>query len=128
MTSANVSRRGFMKIMAVAGGGMTVGFLVEGCSHVSGGQALGGGFHPNSWVKITPDNTVTFFLDRAEMGQGVTTSHAQLLAEELEIAPDKINVQFAPADYDAFGVQLTGGSTSVTSQWDIIRTSGATAR
>jgi isoquinoline 1-oxidoreductase beta subunit len=125
---SEVTRRGFMKIMAVAGGGLTVGFLVEGCKHVSGGQALGGGFHPNAWVRITPDNVVTFFLDRAEMGQGVTTSHTQLLCEELEVSPDQVKVEFAPADYDAFGVQLTGGSTSVTSQWDIIRQAGATAR
>jgi CO/xanthine dehydrogenase Mo-binding subunit len=105
-----------------------VGFLVDGCAHVSGQQALGGAFHPNAWISVGSDDVIHFYLDRAEMGQGVYTSHAQLLAEELEVRPERIQVEFAPADYDKYGVQLTGGSSSTTSQYDIIRTAGATAR
>ncbi|MEW5850173.1 MAG: xanthine dehydrogenase family protein molybdopterin-binding subunit [Myxococcota bacterium] len=123
-----LSRRGFIKLVALTGGGFSLGFLVEGCAHLKGAQALGGAFHPNAWVRITPDNVITFFLDRAEMGQGILTSHVQLLCEELEVDPARVRVEFAPADREAFGIQLTGGSTSTTSQWDIIREAGATAR
>ncbi|HEY4220353.1 MAG TPA: xanthine dehydrogenase family protein molybdopterin-binding subunit [Myxococcota bacterium] len=127
-TPTVTTRRGFMKVLGVAGGGLSVGFLLDGCAHVSGGQALGGAFHPNAWVTVGSDDKVIFFLDRAEMGQGILTSHVQMLCEEIEVAPDKVKVEFAPADYDAYGVQLTGGSTSTTSQYDVIRQAGATAR
>ncbi len=123
-----LSRRSFLQIAAVAGGGLAVGFLVQGCRHVRGTQALGGGFSPNAWVRITADDQVRFFVDNAEMGQGVATSHVQLLCEELEIAPQRVLVEFAPADLHSFGVQLTGGSTSTTSRFDVVRTAGATAR
>lgn len=123
-----VSRRGFIKLVALTGGGFSLGFLVEGCSHLKGAQRLGGAFHPNAWLRITPDNVVTFLMDRAEMGQGIYTGHVQLLAEELEVDPTKVKVEFAPADRDAYGFQITGGSTSTTSQWEIIREAGATAR
>lgn len=128
MSDVVTSRRGFLKIAAVAGGGLSVGFLVDGCAHVSGGAKVGGGFHPNAWLRITPDDKVTFFCDRAEMGQGIMTSHAQLLAEELEVDVTTVDVEFALADADKYGFQVTGGSTSTTSQWDVIREAGATAR
>jgi CO/xanthine dehydrogenase Mo-binding subunit len=114
------------------------------------GAALGGGllvsfrlpafgdepavFKPNAWLKITPDNKVTFTLDRVEMGQGTMTSHAQLIAEELEIHPSKMIVALADADASGsyanpdFGFQVTGGSTSVKTSWDPLRSAGATAR
>ncbi len=125
---SGLSRRLFMKVMAAAGGGLTVGFLVEGCGHAKGVQVLGGGFHPNAWVSIGADDSVAFALTQAEMGQGVLTSHTQMLAEELEVPLERIQVQFAPVDFGAYGVQLTGGSMSTTSQWDVIRTAGATTR
>ncbi len=127
-TAPRMSRRGFMKVAALAGGGLTVGFVLHGCRHVQGTQALGGAFSPNAWLRITPDDRVRFYVDNAEMGQGVATSHVQLLCEELELAPARVIVEFAPADEHAFGVQLTGGSTSTTSRFDVVRAAGATAR
>lgn len=125
---ARLSRRSFLKVASVAGGGLAVGLLLDGCAHVQGAQALGGGFHPNAWLRVAPDDTITFLLDRAEMGQGVLTSHVQLLCEELAVAPARVVVELAPADFDRFGVQVTGGSTSTTSQFDVLRQAGATAR
>ena len=78
----NTSRRDFIKLAALAGGGFSLGFLVDGCAHLKGAQALGGAFHPNAWLRITPDNKITFIIDRAEMGQGMMTSHVQMLCEE----------------------------------------------
>lgn len=123
----DLSRRGFLKAVAVTGGGFSLGILLDGCAHLGGTQVLGGAFHPNAWITITPLK-MTFLLDRAEMGQGVMTSHAQMIAEELEVDPAALDVQAAPADRDAFGIQLTGGSTSVTGQFDVLRKAGATAR
>jgi CO/xanthine dehydrogenase Mo-binding subunit len=124
--SGGLSRRAFLGGVA---GGLTVGVLLPTCKHVQGGQALGGGgFNPNAWLHVAADDTVTFFLDRAEMGQGVFTSHVQVLCEELELAPDKVKVTMAPADFRRYGVQITGGSTSTTASFDALRKAGATAR
>ncbi len=70
-----------------------------------------------------------FQLDKTEMGQGVLTALPTILAEELEIDPRRIIVELAPVN-KAFQdpIQITGGSASVTSRWDVLRTTGAQAR
>lgn len=91
-----------------------------------------GRFAPNPWVRIAADGTVTLIVDRSEMGQGVVTSLAMLVAEELEVAPEQIRTEFAPADpaysNPRLGEQVTGGSTSVRAGWQPLRRAGATAR
>src|SRR5208337_1073773 len=54
-------------------------------------------FAPNPWVRINGDDTVTVVIDRAEMGQGVVTSLATLVAEELEVELSRVRTEFAPA-------------------------------
>ena len=67
---------------------------------------------------------------RSEMGQGVATALPQLLAEELDVPWDWVSFAFAPAHpaYGMFGLQVTGGSTSVIQSWEHLREAGATAR
>src|SRR5881409_2894209 len=71
-------------------------------------------------------------VDRSEMGQGVATSLPMLLAEELEADWSKIKIEFAPADKaytnPMFGMQGTGGSTSVRAAFTPLRKAGAAAR
>ena len=71
-------------------------------------------------------------VDRSEMGQGVATSLPMLLAEELEADWSKVRIEFAPADKaytnPLFGMQGTGGSTSVRAAWMPLRKAGAAAR
>jgi len=67
---------------------------------------------PNLFVKISSLGIVTLTIARSEMGQGVRTSLAMILAEELGANWQDIRVEQAPAD-PAFGSQLTGGSTSI---------------
>jgi isoquinoline 1-oxidoreductase beta subunit len=71
-------------------------------------------------------------MDRSEMGQGVSTSLPQLLAEELDVAWDRVFIEQAPADKayfnSIFPAQVTGGSTSVRAAWKPLREAGATAR
>jgi CO/xanthine dehydrogenase Mo-binding subunit len=116
------------------------GALVVGCAFgPTGGAAWQdyrrrGEFRPNAWIRILPDNTVIFTLDRVEMGQGTTTSHAVLVCEELEVDPRKLTIEAADADrsYDnpdkQLKIQITGGSTSTSSSWQPLREAGATAR
>jgi CO/xanthine dehydrogenase Mo-binding subunit len=116
------------------------GALVVGCALAPTGGAVWqsyrrrGAFRPNAWIRILPDNTVIFTLDRVEMGQGTTTSHAALVCEELEVDPRKLTIEAAAADrsYDnpdqQLNIQITGGSTSTASSWQPLREAGATAR
>jgi isoquinoline 1-oxidoreductase beta subunit len=86
----------------------------------------------NPWVRIARDGTVTVVIDRSEMGQGVNTSLAALIAEELEIDLAKVRTAFAPAAPEyanpIFGEQATGGSTSMRGSWLALRRASATAR
>ena len=91
-----------------------------------------GRFALNPWVHIARDGAVTVVVDRSEMGQGVTTSLAMLVAEELEIDLHRVQVEFAPAAPEyvnpLLGEQMTGGSTSVRAGWNTMRQAGAAAR
>lgn len=63
----------------------------------------------NVWVKIAPDNTVTAILPHAEMGQGVHTTLAMMLAEELDADWDRLEVVEAPADKEYANYALGKG-------------------
>jgi isoquinoline 1-oxidoreductase beta subunit len=120
--------------------GSAGGALVVGCALGPTGGPIWqhfrrtGELRPSAWIRILADNTVIFTLDRVEMGQGTTTSHAALVCEELEVDPRKLVIQPADADrsYDnpdsQLHVQVTGGSTSTRTSWQPLREAGATAR
>jgi isoquinoline 1-oxidoreductase beta subunit len=127
-----LSRRGFVKVVSVAGAGLTLGISLEGCGGTSAPPAPGAAFAPNAWLRIAPDGAITMLIDKSEMGQGVTTALPQLVAEELDVPVARIGIEFAPAHEayrnPAFNMQLTGGSTSVSSSFTPLREAGATAR
>lgn len=137
MNTVVTSRRGFLKVGAAAGGGLLLG-LSSGCS-VSGSQTYKTGkpvaddtAQLNAWLHVTPANELVFYLDKSEMGQGVTTGLPVLVAEELEVDPAQLQLRMAPVDdiykNTAFGMQLTGGSTSISSSWELLQKMGAAAR
>ncbi len=134
----SISRRRFLEVSAVVGGGLLVGCQI-GKPAASGGPANAASapnaapFTPNAWITIGSDGAITLVCARNEMGQDVHTSLAMLLAEELEVDPREVKVVQAPVDPDAYlnhllGGQLTGGSTSVRDAWEPLRRAGATAR
>ena len=125
-----VSRRGFMQGSAAVTGGLMLGVSLPMAGPA---QAAGLLYTPNAWVHIADDNTITLISARAEMGQGVYTSMPMLIAEELNVDIKKIKVAFAPAgkvygNALIFGLQLTGGSTSVREGWEKLRVAGAQVR
>ena len=141
-TISGTTRRTFLKTTIVATGGLLGSGLIVGCATMSGNSAGGArslppsetapGAMPNAWVKLGSDNTISIICARSEMGQGVFTSLPMLVAEELEVAIDRIRVEMAPAREPyintMLGGQLTGGSTSVREAYDSLRTAGAQAR
>jgi isoquinoline 1-oxidoreductase beta subunit len=127
----NESRRDFLKSSATMGGGLVIGFALPGAARFAE-AATAAAFHPNAFIRITPDNRVTVIVGLSEMGQGVLTAIPMLVAEELEADWAKIGIEQAPADpafaNPIFKVQATGGSTSVRGHWEPMRKAGATAR
>src|SRR5271157_38995 len=129
----NVSRRDFFKTSATIGGGLILAFSLP--IHHSFSQTAGppgGSAMLNSFVRIASDEAVTIIVNHSEMGQGVYTSLPMLVAEELGCDWSKIVVEAAPVDpaynHTQFGIQATGGSTSVASEWERLRKVGAIAR
>ena len=129
-STLDVSRRSFMQGSASVAGGLMVGTSLP----LAGPAVAAGTLHtPNAWVHIADDNTITLISARAEMGQGVYTSMPMLIAEELNVDIKKVKVAFAPpgkiyGNALIFGLQLTGGSTSVREGWEKLRMAGAQAR
>ena len=88
---------------------------------------------PNAFLRIGDDDTVTVLVPKSEMGQGVMTALPMVIAEELGAEFSRIRVEHAPAGKDyvmpmSFGMQITGGSTSVRGSWDTLRKAGASAK
>src|SRR5260370_25357305 len=87
---------------------------------------------PNAFLRIGKDGSVTVIVKHREFGQGVTTSLPMILCEELECDWSKVRYELAPAGaqyaHTAFGMQMTGGSSSVWNSFDQLRTVGAQAR
>jgi len=124
------TRRDFLKVTAVVGGGLTLGVSLPGA--IIEAQAAGTLHTPNAWVHIADDNTITLISARSEMGQGVYTSMPMLIAEELSVDIRKVKVEIAPVGEvytnTLLGGQLTGGSTSVREGWEKLRIAGAQVR
>ncbi|HEV7612109.1 MAG TPA: xanthine dehydrogenase family protein molybdopterin-binding subunit [Steroidobacteraceae bacterium] len=133
-------RRNFLSATATVGGGLILALALPGIAGKSGFAAAAArapgprqsDVQLNAWLKIATDNSITVIVDRSEMGQGVYTALPMLLAEELGVELDAIQIVAAPVG-DAYvspgnGGQITGTSNSVQESWEKLRMAGATAR
>lgn len=126
------TRREFLITSGAVAGGLLVAMQLPGCSRPGPLANPTSAVQANAWLRIDPDGSIVFLSDRSEMGQGVYTSLATLLAEELDVPVETIRVEAAPPG-DVYvnkllGGQITGGSTSVRDGWDKLRMAGAEAR
>jgi isoquinoline 1-oxidoreductase beta subunit len=134
MSATEMKRRDFLKAGAALGGGLLISLYVPEWARASANTAAPtpAKFVPNAFVRIGADDVVTVIVNKSEMGQGVYTSLPMLVAEELEADWSKVRYEPAPVDsaynHTAFGIQMTGGSTSTASEWERFRKAGATAR
>ena len=130
--SISLSRRNFLKTSLLAGGGMLVGFnLLNACK--SEAQLpldiLKLNFNDfNAFIKISDEGYVTIFSPNPEIGQGVKTSMPMIIAEELDVAWDKVSVAQGIYDPKNYQRQVAGGSQSIRSGWDALRQTGATTK
>src|SRR5439155_1084516 len=118
------SRREFLRSTAAAGVGLTLRFTIPGGVDEAGAATS---FEPNAALTITPDGAVTVHITKAEMGQGVGTALAQIVAEELEADWKDIRIDY-PINDPKYGLMLTGGSWSVNWTFDALSRAGAAAR
>jgi isoquinoline 1-oxidoreductase beta subunit len=137
-TVTDWSRRGFLKAAGTTVG-LVLAFQFTGkparaaaLDAAKNPAAASGAFAPNAFLRIAPDGMVTVFVNHAEMGQGIVTALPMLIAEELDADWSKVRTEFAAVapeyNHSAFGIQMTGGSSSTWSEYERLRTAGATAR
>jgi isoquinoline 1-oxidoreductase subunit beta len=130
--STRIDRRNFLIGTAVLGTGLYVGMRIAKNRFDTPPTASGRSFQPNAFVRVAPDNTVTVVIGKSEMGQGIYTGMPMALAEELDVKPARIQVEFGPVDA-AFNVpfvpaQFTGGSMTTSTTYMQLREAGARAR
>ncbi len=127
-----MERREFVRVVGGAGAGLSLAVMLEGCRPEHAPAGAEGAFVPDAWIRIAPDGIVTVMVDRAEMGQGVSTSLPMLVAEELDADWSKVRYEFAPANEAYYNpmmkIQATGGSTAIRAAWKPLREAGAKAR
>ena len=127
-----VSRRSFLKVTGVLGGGLVLGFFVPGGQKMAQAADAKKAITPNAFLRIAPDNTITVAINRLEFGQGVATSLPMLIAEELGAAWADMRAELASANPifndPVFGMQMTGGSSSIKNSYTQYREIGAAAR
>lgn len=131
--SANqgMNRRQFIVSSALAGGG-----LLLACQLPFGRRdllaATGSAFAPNAFLRIAADGRVTVIVNKSEMGQGVYTSLPMLVAEELCCDWSMVAFQASPVapEYNRVSapIMVTGGSSSVRTEWERLSLAGAAAR
>jgi isoquinoline 1-oxidoreductase beta subunit len=124
-----LTRRGFLQAGLAAGGALVVGFHLP----AHGAPAEKPGFAPNAFIRIDAHGGVTLIMPQVEMGQGVYTSVAMILAEELDAAFDRVVLEAAPPNdklygNPIFGIQVTGNSNSIRAFWLVLRKAAAGAR
>ena len=128
----NYSRRSFLKVSTLTGGGMMIGFNV--LANLIPNEALASKAAVQDWIelngfiKITPDNQIKIFCPNPEFGTNVMTSLPMMIAEELEVDFSKVVVEMGDFDTPRFKSQFTGGSMGMKNAWMPLRTAGATAR
>jgi isoquinoline 1-oxidoreductase beta subunit len=124
---SKVSRRTFLKVTGLVGGGLVLAFYVG-----EKGQALAKAtskdFAPNAFLRIAPEGTITLYSKAPEIGQGIKTAFPMIIAEELDADWAHVKVEQAPINPAVYGRQSAGGSRSIPTSWDQLRRAGAVGR
>jgi isoquinoline 1-oxidoreductase beta subunit len=134
-TPTGFDRRTFLTAgvaAGVLGGGLVFGIRYADRREKLAGPAAGRTFAPNAFVRIAPDDSITFVIGKSEMGQGIYTGLAMALAEELDVEPARVRVEFGGVDpvfnVPFMPIQFTGGSMSTSTTYTQLREAGARAR
>ena len=132
--AVNVSRREILRISVIAGAGLMLGVHLPGCKTAptptpepTATPESTGWLEPNIYLNVDTNGLVTVTAFRSEMGQGVRTAIAMIVADDLDVDWSDVRIEQAPAD-PAYGDQVTGGSASISGHYLLLRLAGAAAR
>lgn len=130
-STTDISRRGFLKVAGLGSTALYLGLFSSGteagATVINAGNAANQSIELNAWVIIDTSGKVTLVDHRAEMGQGSYQSVSQILAEELEVDLNNVNIIFGKGD-KKYGNQVTGGSSTIRSNYKNFLKLTATAR
>jgi isoquinoline 1-oxidoreductase beta subunit len=126
MPTLLLDRRTFLRVAALAGGGLVIAPCLEPFGALTAAEleqaALG------AFIRIAADGAITLVAKNPEIGQGVKTMLPMLIAEELDADWNRVTVEQAPSDPARFGDQFAGGSRATPNNWDELRRVGAAGR
>jgi isoquinoline 1-oxidoreductase beta subunit len=128
----NISRRNFIKVTGLSGAALTLGFYfpasAKDAEFLKADAAENLGIELNAWISIDTSGKVTIINHRAEMGQGSFQAVPQIIAEELEVDLNSIDIVFGVGNQAKYGSQVTGGSSTVRGSYKNLGRMGASAR
>ena len=128
----SISRRDFIRVSGVTGVALTLGFRISSAGKeialLDRSVAESQNIELNAWISIDTSGKVTLTNHRSEMGQGSFQSVPQIIAEELEVDLNKVNIVFAQGSQTKYGSQVTGGSSTIRGSYKRLLELSATAR
>jgi isoquinoline 1-oxidoreductase beta subunit len=127
--STVVDRRSFLRVSALAGGGMMLAFHFDPVAELlAQPQGPAAQFVVGAFIKISPQGVVTIMAKNPETGQGVKTMLPMLIAEELDAKWSDVKIEQSDFNPTIYGQQSAGGSTATPNNWDPLRRVGAAGR
>ena len=131
-TTKRVSRRQFLRVTGIAGGGMLLATYIpffDTASDAFAAEPTAADFIPNAFIRISPSGAVTIMAKNPEIGQGIKTMLPMIIADELDVDWKSVTVEQAPLDTVKYTpAQVAGGSNATPQNWLPMRRVGAAAR
>src|ERR1700747_3625898 len=128
-TTNTIGRRSFLRVSAIAGGGLLLSAYIEPKLFGQTPQAPPpANLTPNAFIKIAPDGIVTITAKNPEIGQGIKTMLPRVIAKKIDVAWKDVRTEQADVNYAKYGLQVAGGSTATPNNWEPMRRIGAAAR